>query len=75
MRLAKGLEAGGFEVQPAAFFDTITIEVGDRQEAILAKGVAEGVNLRRVGEQPDRYFIRRNRAARHDRGGVARLRS
>ena len=49
VRLAKGLEAAGFKVEPAAFFDTITIEVGAVQGAILKSAEAEGINLRRVG--------------------------
>jgi glycine dehydrogenase len=50
LRLAKGLEAAGFEVSPTTFFDTITIEVGERQEAILTEACARGINLRKVGE-------------------------
>ncbi|GGW44613.1 glycine dehydrogenase (decarboxylating) [Gemmobacter lanyuensis] len=49
VRLANGLEAAGFKVEPAAFFDTITIEVGAVQGAILKSAEAEGINLRRVG--------------------------
>ena len=49
VRLAKGLEAAGFKVEPAAFFDTITIEVGAVQGAILKSAEAAGINLRRVG--------------------------
>ena len=49
VRLAKGLEALGFSVAPAAFFDTITVEVGALQGVILRAAEAEGVNLRPVG--------------------------
>jgi glycine dehydrogenase len=49
VRLAKGLEAAGFKVEPAAFFDTITVEVGSVQGAILKSAEAAGINLRRVG--------------------------
>ncbi|WJS87089.1 aminomethyl-transferring glycine dehydrogenase [Paracoccus sp. TOH] len=49
VRLAKGLEAAGFTVEPAAFFDTITVEVGAVQGAILKSAEAAGINLRRVG--------------------------
>jgi glycine dehydrogenase len=49
VRLAKGLEAAGFKVEPAAFFDTITVEVGAVQGAILKSAEAAGINLRRVG--------------------------
>ncbi|MBA3326376.1 MAG: aminomethyl-transferring glycine dehydrogenase, partial [Rhodobacteraceae bacterium] len=49
VRLAKGLESLGFAVEPEAFFDTITVEVGALQGVILKAAVAEGVNLRRIG--------------------------
>ncbi len=49
VRLAKGLEALGFRVEPRAFFDTITVEVGALQGVILKAAVAEGINLRKVG--------------------------
>ncbi len=50
VRLAKGLESLGFTVAPAGFFDTITVEVGALQGVILKAAVAEGINLRKVGE-------------------------
>ena len=50
VRLAKGLESLGFKVEPEAFFDTITVEVGALQGVILKAAVAEGINLRKVGE-------------------------
>ena len=50
VRLAQGLEAGGYTVVPDAFFDTITVEVGARQHDILAAARDEGINLRAVGE-------------------------
>ena len=49
LRLAKGLESLGFTVEPPAFFDTITVEVGGLQGVILRAAMREGVNLRRVG--------------------------
>ncbi len=49
-QLAEGLEALGFAVEPKAFFDTITVAVGDRQMAIMAAAVERGVNLRAVGD-------------------------
>ncbi len=48
-RLALGLEAGGFKFAPEVFFDTITVEVGERQAAILDSGRDERINFRRVG--------------------------
>ncbi|MCR8548825.1 aminomethyl-transferring glycine dehydrogenase [Salipiger sp. P9] len=50
VRLAKGLEEAGFKVEPAAFFDTIVVEVGLLQRGVLQAAVKEGVNLRRVGK-------------------------
>ncbi|MEL6432477.1 MAG: aminomethyl-transferring glycine dehydrogenase [Pseudomonadota bacterium] len=50
VRLAKGLEAAGFKVDPKSFFDTITVDVGPLQAAVLKSAVDEGLNLRKVGE-------------------------
>ncbi|MHA6264494.1 aminomethyl-transferring glycine dehydrogenase [Arenibacterium sp. CAU 1754] len=50
VRLAKGLEAAGFHVEPDAFFDTITVDVGLLQRGVLQAAVREGLNLRRVGD-------------------------
>ncbi|MDP7151943.1 MAG: aminomethyl-transferring glycine dehydrogenase [Paracoccaceae bacterium] len=50
VRLAKGLEEAGFKVDPKSFFDTITVDVGPLQSAVMKSAVDEGVNLRRVGE-------------------------
>jgi glycine dehydrogenase len=50
VRLAKGLESLGFAVEPREFFDTITVEVGALQGVILKAAIAEGINLRKVGE-------------------------
>ena len=49
VRLANGLRGAGFDVQPAAFFDTVTVQVGAMQGVILRSAVAEGINLRKVG--------------------------
>jgi glycine dehydrogenase len=49
VRLAKGLESLGFDVQPKTFFDTVTVEVGALQGVILKAAAAEGINLRRIG--------------------------
>ncbi|MBJ6370930.1 aminomethyl-transferring glycine dehydrogenase [Sedimentitalea arenosa] len=51
VRLARGLEEAGFKVDPQAFFDTVTVDVGPLQGAILKSAVDEGINLRRVGER------------------------
>ena len=50
VRLAKGLEAGGFTVVPHHFFDTITVEVGPLQKTVMKSAVEEGINLRPVGD-------------------------
>ena len=49
-RLARGLEAGGFTVEPEYFFDTITVDVGARQGEILKAAREGGVNLRTIGD-------------------------
>ena len=50
VRLAKGLEAAGFKVEPEAFFDTITVDVGLLQNSVMQAAVKEGINLRAVGK-------------------------
>jgi glycine dehydrogenase len=50
VRMAEGLEAAGFKVDPQAFFDTVTVDVGLLQRGVLQAAVKEGINLRRVGE-------------------------
>ncbi|MQY44201.1 aminomethyl-transferring glycine dehydrogenase [Epibacterium sp. SM1969] len=49
-RLANGLEEHGFAVEPKVFFDTITVEVGALQRTVMQAAVAEGINLRKVGD-------------------------
>ncbi len=48
-RLAKGLARLGFTLEPDEFFDTLTVHVGRRQNAIMGAALGEGINLRRVG--------------------------
>lgn len=48
-RLARALKAAGANVQPDAFFDTITVEVGVGQTGILAAARQEGLNFRKIG--------------------------
>jgi len=50
VRLAKGLEKLGFAIESDVFFDTITVKVGAMQGVILNAAVANGVNLRQIGE-------------------------
>src|SRR5690606_17002056 len=49
VRLDEGLRSLGFKVSPAAYFDTITVEVGAYQGLILKNAVDNGINLRKVG--------------------------
>jgi len=44
--LAHGLKRLGFEISPAAFFDTITVGTGGRKPGILERARAARVNLR-----------------------------
>ena len=48
--LASGLEKLGYTIEPETFFDTITVEVGHMQGLVMRAAVAEGINLRKVGE-------------------------
>ena len=48
-RLARGLEAGGYRIEPEHFFDTFTVEVGALQGVILEAGRRERINFRKVG--------------------------
>ena len=50
VRLAKGLEDAGFKIEPDAFFDTITVDVGLLQNSVMQAAVKEGINLRAVGK-------------------------
>jgi glycine dehydrogenase len=47
--LAAGLRRLGFAPQAEAFFDTVTVEAGDRRSEIVARALAEKINLR-LGE-------------------------
>ncbi len=50
VRMARVLEGAGFTVRPAHFFDTVTVEVGPLQATVLRAAEAEGINLRKVGD-------------------------
>ncbi|MGH1355223.1 MAG: aminomethyl-transferring glycine dehydrogenase [Thalassovita sp.] len=50
VRMVKGLEEAGFRIEPETFFDTVTVDVGPLQQAVLKSAVDEGVNLRPVGK-------------------------
>ncbi len=51
VRLAQGLEAAGFKVEPEVFFDTITVDVGPLQAAVMQLAVENGINLRKIGKR------------------------
>ena len=44
--LANGLKAMGFTIRNEHFFDTITVEPGDKRDSIVERAVAAGLNLR-----------------------------
>jgi glycine dehydrogenase len=46
--LRSGLAALGFTVSTSSFFDTITVDVGDRRHDILERARAAGINLRDI---------------------------
>ena len=46
--LAKGLDEEGFEFN-TTWFDTLTIEVGDKQQDIYQRALSAGINLRLIG--------------------------
>src|ERR1700681_1013696 len=48
--LAAGLRRIGFAPQSEAFFDTVTVDVGAKQSEIVARALAERINLR-IGER------------------------
>ena len=48
--LVAGLRAAGFVVDQDAWFDTVSVRVGDKQAQILDAALARGVNLRALGD-------------------------
>jgi glycine dehydrogenase len=48
--LARGLDAAGLAPLNDHYFDTLTIAVGDRQQDIVARALAAGMNLRIIGD-------------------------
>jgi glycine dehydrogenase len=48
--LAAGLEQKGFKRLNSHFFDTLTVQVGDQQAAILARAHIQYINLRVIGQ-------------------------
>ena len=50
VRMVRGLQDAGFVIEPETFFDTITVEVGSLQAAIMKAAVDQRINLRKIGE-------------------------
>jgi len=48
--LARGLQDSGFTADNPTFFDTVTYTVGERQQAIVERALARGMNLRIIGD-------------------------
>ncbi len=48
--LAEGLTAQNFKLRHAHYFDTLTVEVGDNQQALFERALGKGINLRKVGK-------------------------
>ncbi|MCY4007417.1 MAG: aminomethyl-transferring glycine dehydrogenase [Rhodobacteraceae bacterium] len=40
----------GFKISTSVFFDTLMVQVNDRQQEILETAVAAGINLRKIGD-------------------------
>jgi glycine dehydrogenase len=49
--LATGLENQGYRLGTAPYFDTLRVEVGSQQAEILARSIAQKINLRPLGEE------------------------
>jgi len=47
--LAAGVQNIGFTLRHDTWFDTITVDVGDQQAAIIAKAESQRINLRKIG--------------------------
>ena len=45
--VAAGLKAQGWTIETGNFFDTLTVDAGDRQDEILRRAAKDGINLRR----------------------------
>ncbi|WP_442772390.1 aminomethyl-transferring glycine dehydrogenase [Paenirhodobacter enshiensis] len=69
VRLRDALLNAGADVQPSAFFDTITVRVGVGQQGIMAAARHRGINLRKVGR--DRVGISCDELT--DEGVIARV--
>ncbi|WP_456386606.1 aminomethyl-transferring glycine dehydrogenase [Profundibacter sp.] len=50
VRLVRVLEDAGFVIEPETFFDTVTVEVGPLQGAIMNAAADQRINLRKIGK-------------------------
>ncbi len=50
VRMVRGLEDAGFVIEPEHFFDTVTVDVGPLQGAIMKAAVDQRINLRKIGK-------------------------
>lgn len=48
--LAEGLKNANYKLHFAHFFDTVTVEVGDNQQALYQRALDAEINLRKVGK-------------------------
>ncbi|MCU0526583.1 MAG: aminomethyl-transferring glycine dehydrogenase [Elainella sp. Prado103] len=51
VQLAQGLQDRGYVLGSTHFFDTVRVEVGNRQAEILAQARSQQINLRTIGHQ------------------------
>ena len=71
--LAAGLRKLGFAPQSEAFFDTVTVDGGARQSEIVARALAEKINLR-IGARTLGIALDEATTPDRRRGGMARIR-
>ncbi len=50
VRMVRVLKDAGYKVEPEQFFDTVTIDVGPLQGAILKAAADQRINLRKIGK-------------------------
>lgn len=48
--LAEGLVSLNYRLRHSDFFDTLCIDVGDQQGALYQRGIAQGINLRKISK-------------------------
>jgi glycine dehydrogenase len=67
--LARGLQDRGWNVLTTHHFDTITVDVGDQQDAVLERALNRGINLRRLaaeGHLPSRIGTSADETTTHE---------